>query len=279
MSKLNKNVLFALTVAFLGLGNISKAEDNDALMNHRLVAKVGGAFNIGPANEAFKKITGEEKKSDNFKWSAGGSLEYDYFFNTAFGVGLDFDIAYQQLWKFDFNKKNTGNDATSSQSDANKADKDQVISFGGVYLAPSIKFLYNFLEDGLIFDEENEEAAGSKFGIALNCGYAMNFGCKNDYKKVNELNSLGEENQAKLTLGNVLGKVGVFFELPMGFGAEVNYKALFGKSLEVVKAAENNNSTNSGSSNSASNDNNDKSEKFRQGVEVYLFYNLGNFFN
>lgn len=274
MSKLNKNVLFALTVAFLGVGNISKAEDNDALMSHRLVAKLGGAYNIGSANEAFKKITEQDKKSDNFKFSAGGSLEYDYFFNTAFGVGLDLDFAYQQLWKFDFSDKNAN--ANAGQNDANKTDKSKVVNLGGFYFAPSVKVLYNFLEDGFIFDEENEEAAGSKFGVALNCGYAMNFGDKPDYSKITEI--AGEEKQAKLTLGNVIGKVGVFFELPMGFGAEVNYKALFGKSLEVVKEVATNNSNTTNNS-TDTNANSDNSEKFRQGVEINFFYNLGNFLN
>ena len=263
--KLNKKCLVALTITCLSLGNISKADTVDNFINHRLVCKVVGGLNFGSADKAFEAITNiKNKKSENTKWNFGGALEYDYFFNSYLGIGFNLDVAYQQLWKYDLS------DMVFETTNIKKE-----VNFCGFYATPTIRILCNFLKDGFIFDEEEKKVKGSKFGVAVDFGCNANFSNieigKIFYENVTPFKD-SDAHRAVLSFLNSVIKIGAFFELPMGIGGEINWKELSSRGgiLEQFKHVENNPDYDK-----AHNDG--TLEKFRQGIDFSIFYDLGRF--
>lgn len=125
VSKFNKNVLFALAAALLGV-NV-KAESGD-VMNHRLVLKGIGGMHFGSGKDNFKAITGVEKDSTGVDWHVGGAVEYDFMFNPFIGVGLNIGCGYQSLWKFEVGEK-----SASTTTGTSSSDKKEAVHFNGVF--------------------------------------------------------------------------------------------------------------------------------------------------
>lgn len=269
MSKLNKNILVALAVAFLGISNVSKADAEDSLMSNRLAVKVTGGLNFGSADNYFKAVKwagfndDKDVKADNFKWNVGGALEYEWFLNPYIGVGLNVDLGYQKLYAVSFGKNDSSN--ANQQNGNTNSDNAKEVAFSGCYLNPTLRIIGNFLEDGLIFDEEEEQAAGFKAGVFMDCGGGLNFGSP-DYSKIDNLKD-NKKAQLKLNLFNFCLGGGAFFELPLGIGMEVGYKAFMGQLLDHVE----------GKGEGSSSSENKDVEFVRHGVNISIFYDFGNF--
>jgi hypothetical protein len=246
MSKFNKQVLFASICAIFGVKNVIAA-GND-IMNHRIVVKAGGMLPFTKYDDAFNKVTGlTDKKSENFKFGVGGGVEYEFFINPYFGIGVDVFAGFQKLAQY-------------------KADSDKILGFGGVYLNPSLSLISNFIEEGCSFDEEEGCAAGLKAGLKVNLGANLCFG-KAEYKDIKFGNSeVAADKQAQLPTWTLAAEPALYCELPLGLGLEVGYRMGLLKDVLVKNAEE------------KKEDNNDKNKvsSFSHALTANLTYNLAN---
>lgn len=247
MSKFNKQVLFASICAIFGVKNVIAA-GND-IMNHRIVVKAGGMLPFTKYDDAFNKVTGlkDNKKSENFKFGVGGGVEYEFFINPYFGIGVDVFAGFQKLAQY-------------------KADSDKILGFGGVYLNPSLSLISNFIEEGCSFDEEEGCAAGLKAGLKVNLGANLCFG-KAEYKDIKFGNSeVAADKQAQLPTWTLAAEPALYCELPLGLGLEVGYRMGLLKDVLVKNAEE------------KKEDNNDKNKvsSFSHALTANLTYNLAN---
>lgn len=246
MSKFNKQVLFASICAIFGVKHV-KAAGND-IMNHRIVVKAGGMLPFTNYDDAFNKVAElKDKKSENFKWCVGGGVEYEFFINPYFGIGVDVFAGYQKLAQY-------------------KADSDKILGFGGFYLNPSLSLISNFIEEGCSFDEEEGCAAGIKAGLKVNVGANLCFG-KAEYKDIKFGNSeVAADKQAQLPTWTLAAEPALYCELPLGLGLEVGYRMGLLKDVLVKNAEE------------KKEDNNDKNKvsSFSHALTANLTYNLAN---
>lgn len=251
MSKFNKQVLFASICALFG-ANYVKAAGND-IMNHRIVVKAGGMLPFTNYDDAFNKVVElKDKTSANFKFGVGGGVEYEFFINPYFGIGVDVFAGYQKLAQY-------------------KADNDKILGFGGVYLNPSLSLISNFIEEGCSFDEEEGCAAGIKAGLKVNLGANLCFG-KADYKDITFDNGSkkfdDEKNQAQLPTWTLAAEPALYCELPLGLGLEVGYRMGLLNDVFVKKAEEKKNETDANKDNKVS--------SFSHALTANLTYNLAN---
>lgn len=247
MSKFNKQVLFASFCALFGVKHV-KAAGND-IMNHRIVVKAGGMLPFTNYDDAFNKVTGVTAKSENFKFGVGGGVEYEFFINPYFGIGVDVFAGYQKLAQY-------------------KAENDKILGFGGVYLNPSLSLISNFIEEGCSFDEEEGCAAGLKAGLKVNLGANLCFG-KAEYKDIKFGSSeVAADKQAQLPTWTLAAEPALYCELPLGLGLEVGYRMGLLKDVLVKKAEEKKDET------VANKDN--KVSSFSHALTANLTYNLAN---
>jgi len=239
VNKLNKQIWTALTLVLFGFaGNNNVNAEGSEIMNHRIAVKGSFSMPFTKYDDTFNKLTGlagnDAKKSENFKWAAGGGVEYDYFFNPYFGLGGEGLAGYQKLAKYSFGKA-TATPAKESEEakpagEAKKEEGKEVV-FSGFYLNPSLVLSSNFLTDGFTFDEEEGCASSLKAGANVKIGANFNFG-KVDYSKVDGFSD--EKKQAKLPLCTFAVEPSLYAELPLGLGLEVGYRmGLFGDILKV----------------------------------------------
>ena len=248
MSKFNKQVLFASICALFG-ANYVKAAGND-IMNHRIVVKAGGMLPFTNYDDAFNKVADlKDKKSENFKWGVGGGVEYEFFINPYFGIGVDVFAGYQKLAQY-------------------KADKDKILGFGGFYLNPSLSLISNFIEDGCSFDEEEGCAAGMKAGLKVNLGADLCFG-KAEYKDIQfDGKDVADAKQAQLPNWTLAAEPALYCELPLGLGLEVGYRMGLLKDILVKNAEEKKTETDANKDNKVS--------SFSHALNANLTYNLAN---
>ena len=251
MSKFNKQVLFASICALLD-ANFVKAAGND-IMNHRIVVKAGGMLPFTNYDDAFNKVAElKDKTSANFKFGVGGGVEYEFFINPYFGIGVDVFAGYQKLAQY-------------------KADNDKILGFGGVYLNPSLSLISNFIEEGCSFDEEEGCAAGIKAGLKVNLGANLCFG-KADYKDITFDNGSkkfeDEKNPAQLPTWTLAAEPALYCELPLGLGLEVGYRMGLLKDVLVKKADGKKTETDANKENKVS--------SFSHALTANLTYNLAN---
>ncbi len=256
MNKYNKQVLLASICAICGINTV-KAESE--IMNHRIVVKAGGMLPFTNYDEAFKKVTEVEAKSENFKFGVGGGVEYEFFINPYFGVGVDVLAGYQKLAQFKADQKE---------------NKDVFLGFGGFYLNPSLSLISNFIEDGCAFDEEEGCAAGIKAGLKVNLGANLCF-CKADYKdiKFGGVEVKDEKKQAQLPTCTLAAEPALYCELPLGLGFEVGYRMGLLKDI-LVKKAEEKKADNATSDNNENKEN--KVSSFSHALTANVTYNLAN---
>lgn len=257
MSKFNKQILFASICAIFGVNNVN-AKGND-IMNHRIVVKAGGMFPFTKYDEAFKKVTGVEKaESKNFKFGVGGGVEYEFFINPYFGIGVDVFAGYQKLAQY-------------------KADSEKILGFGGVYLNPSLSLISNFIEEGCSFDEEEGCAAGIKAGLKVNLGANLCFG-KADYKDITFDNGSkkfeDEKNQAQLPTWTLAAEPALYCELPLGLGLEVGYR--FGFLNDVLVKKTDKNATDGQKQQTTDDKKEDKVGSLSHALTANFTYNLAN---
>lgn len=248
MSKFNKQVLFASICAIFGVNHV-KAAGND-IMNHRIVVKAGGMLPFTNYDDAFNKVTElKGQKSENFKFGVGGGVEYEFFINPYFGIGVDVFAGYQKLAQY-------------------KAENDKILGFGGVYLNPSLSLISNFIEEGCSFDGEEGCAAALKAGFKVSLGANLCFG-KADYNEIKFNNAaVDEKNQAQLPTWTLAAEPALYCELPLGLGLEVGYRMGLLKDVLVKKAEEKKDET------VANKDN--KVSSFSHALTANLTYNLAN---
>ena len=276
VSKFNKNVLFALAAALLGV--TVKAESGD-VMNHRLVVKGIGGMHFGSGKDNFKAITKVDRDTTGVNWHAGGAIEYDYMFNPFIGVGLNVAGGYQSLWKFELAKptENSTDNANKTTGTSSSSDNKNAVCFNGFFVTPTIRVVGNFLEDGFIYDEEEEGAAGFKAGAYLGVGSKFNFG-KVDYSKITatifDSGKNDKKMQPQLGLVSVFGELGFFCELPLGIGFETSVNFHLLDNLKPEEAAENNNTTGNATANASDVK---KDGIFGVGFTGGIFYDLANF--
>ena len=251
MSKFNKQVLFASFCALFGVKNVIAA-GND-IMNHRIVVKAGGMLPFTKYDDAFNKVTGVTAKSENFKFGVGGGVEYEFFINPYFGIGVDVFAGYQKLAQY-------------------KAENDKILGFGGVYLNPSLSLISNFIEEGCSFDEEEGCAAGLKAGLKVNLGANLCFG-KAEYKDIKFGNSeVAADKQAQLPTWTLAAEPALYCELPLGLGLEVGYRMGLLKDVLVKNAEEK--KPEAEATTPADKDN--KVSSFSHALTANLTYNLAN---
>ena len=252
MSKFNKQVLFASICAIFGVNHV-KAAGND-IMNHRIVVKAGGMLPFTNYDDAFNKVTElKNQKSENFKFGVGGGVEYEFFINPYFGIGVDVFAGYQKLAQY-------------------KDEKDKILGFGGIYLNPSMSLISNFIEEGCSFDDEAGCAAALKAGFKVSLGANLCFG-KAEYKDIKLGNSeVAADKQAQLPTWTLAAEPALYCELPLGLGLEVGYrmgllKDVLVKKTEASKPA-------AGATTTADKDN--KVSSFSHALTANLTYNLAN---
>lgn len=138
------------------------------------------------------------------------------------------------------------------------------------FLIPTVRVVGNFLEDGFIYDEEEESAAGFKAGAYLGVGPKFNFGSV-DYSKIESLPTVKATKKMQPQLGMVsfLGELGFFGELPLGIGLEASVNFHFGDNLKPAEKNE--------SSSSASGSEVQKDSLFGVGFTAGIFYDFANF--
>lgn len=278
VNKLNKQIWTALTLVLFGFaGNSAKAEGSE-IMNHRIAVKGSFSMPFTKYDDTFNKLTGlagnDAKKSENFKWAAGGGIEYDYFFNPYFGLGVEVLAGYQKLAKYDFGKatETSAKDGEAKPAGEAKKEEGKEVVFSGAYLNTNLLLSTNFLADGFTFDEEEGCASSLKAGANVKIGANFNFK-KADYSKVDGLSD--EKKQAQLPLCTFAVEPSLYAELPLGLGLEVGYRmGLFGDILKVKEEKKEDSKATAGATDTNKKDSGISS--FSHGLNINLFYNLAN---
>ena len=255
LDKFSKKIIFCLSIALFG-GKSLYADESDALMNHHVKAGLIGGMNFMKVDEGLNKtlnIAGAEKlklKSEGLNWAVGAELGYSYFFNPYVGVGLDLRAEYARMWNitnktFEESNSASGNDGQKE----GKSDKKNVLS--AINLAPMVVGTFNFLEEGLMYDDAAESAAGLAVGAKLGLGakFAFNVGLDDKFGENAGLAPSDKTDEEKLKAIKIFwvtpcGALDFFLNTPFGLyttvGAEVTgwgFVPLV--KPEMVKASEN----------------------------------------